>query len=145
MIKDFNAHFLSQIELIGRCWWWFGASTPNGYGKFYTGRDENKRRIFVSSHRYSYQMFKGDIPEGLSLDHLCRNTLCVNPNHLEPVTTKENVARGMTPTVVCPRGHYYEGENLYIDPQGRKHCRPCTNLRHRNARRVMKGLEPEYV
>lgn len=140
MIHNFTEHFLSQIKLVSDCWWWTGAYTPNGYGKFYTGRNENKKRIFVGAHRYSYQIFKGSIPEGLVLDHLCRNKRCVNPRHLEPVTTKENVARGATPTSFCPKGHAYEGYNLYILPNGYKQCRDCNNDRHRRRRQELKGI-----
>lgn len=69
------------------CWIWVGAYYPRGYGQFYDGKGGS------SAHRWSYKQFKGEIPEGLELDHLCRTPCCVNPDHLEPVTHLENMRR----------------------------------------------------
>lgn len=115
------------------CWFWIGATSPSAsgkhpYGIFTTG---GKLRM---AHRVSYEMAKGSIPPGLQLDHLCRETLCVNPAHLEPVTPKENIRRGRTAEAArhtqlskthCPQGHAYEGSNLYLKPNGRRECRQC--------------------
>lgn len=69
------------------CWLWFGTFSPEGYGRFYMhGRIQE-------SHRASYQLFVGEIPDGLEIDHLCRVPACVNPSHLEPVTHLENMRR----------------------------------------------------
>lgn len=92
--KPFEAFYL--IAPSG-CWVWQGAKTHTKiliYGAF-------KRNILA--HRYSYEFYKGPIPEGLELDHLCRNTLCVNPEHLEAVTHKENMHRAMCPSGVNAR------------------------------------------
>ena len=115
------------------CWVWTAAKagpeykTPGrGYSAFYLdGR-------LTSGHRASYQLFKGPIPDGMTIDHLCRNTLCVNPDHLEVVTQGENTARGFSAgpnaarTGTCHRGHPYDEENTYVRPDGRgRDCREC--------------------
>jgi hypothetical protein len=71
------------------CWRWIKGRTTSGYGHFSMGR------VQYQAHRLFYILATGrDVPAGLSLDHLCRNRWCVNPAHLEPVTTRENVRRG---------------------------------------------------
>lgn len=111
------------------CWIWNARIEPNGYGRFgYQGR-------MCWAHRISYELFKGEIPAGLDLDHLCRNRACVNPDHLEPVTRLENASRGIAGQVNrdrmlskthCPQGHPYSGDNLYITPkEGYRQCRIC--------------------
>ena len=108
------------------CWDWQGAENGTGYGVFYDG---NKK---CYAHRYSYSIFKGDIPIDLQIDHLCRNRRCVNPAHLEVVTCKENIRRGDHPNRCKPRnsprcrnGHLYTLENTYHRPNGQRECRIC--------------------
>lgn len=106
------------------CWNRDLKGRPGGYTKIRTG---NRRRPFA--HRFCYEMFYGKIPEGLDLDHLCRNPGCVNPSHLEPVTHKENCRRGLrnqyTGVTHCPQGHPYSGDNLRISKQGYRRCNAC--------------------
>lgn len=115
----------------GGCWIWTGARTTKGYGQF---RHEGVR---VLAHRYSYEIHVGPIPEGLTLDHLCRNHPCVNPAHLEPVTMAENLARGTSPTAIngakthCIRRHPFDEANTWIEGNGRRHCRTCARNRYR--------------
>ena len=101
------------------CWLWTGAKTMDGYGQF-------NRRSYA--HRVSYEMHKGPIPEGLVIDHLCRNKKCVNPAHLEAVTNTVNLQRSAPATKThCKRGH------ALIDRQsnGDRYCKQCARERHR--------------
>ncbi len=90
-------HFWSKVSKEGPewngtpCWIWMGR-LQGGYGEF-RYRVRGKSRVYVSAHRVAYTLMKGRILYGLHLDHLCRNTLCVNSNHLQPVTNKENSRR----------------------------------------------------
>lgn len=102
----------------------------NGYGQI------GVAGTVYAAHRYAYQELVGPIPDGLDLDHLCRNRACTNPDHLEPVTRKENINRsaknGGAQNKVkthCPYGHEYSGKNLYIHPTGRRCCRECARIR----------------
>lgn len=79
--------FWAKVEPAGSCWAWTGHRQPNGYGQF------TQNQVVVYAHRWSYEHFIGPIPEGLHLDHLCRNPWCVKPHHLEPVTQAENNRR----------------------------------------------------
>ncbi len=119
------------------CWEWIGARWRLGYGKFNVG----ERR--VAAHRFGYEMLVGPIPEGLDLDHLCRNPWCVNPDHLEPVTRTENTRRGIAGITnaarqrsisECPAGHPYDEENTYYAARGSRNCRACDRQRRAERR-----------
>lgn len=85
------ARFISKVNVDGSgCWVWTGSKLPKGYGRFWV----SPSRGICYAHRFSYEVFVGPIPEGLCIDHLCRNTSCVNPTHLEAVSVGENVRRG---------------------------------------------------
>lgn len=113
---------------VGGCWLWMGYKQPDGYGQIW---DRVKMR---SAHRVAYELFRGPIPDGLHIDHLCRNRMCVNPEHLEAVTQQENTRRGAAVITHCPQGHPYEGGNLYVCPRGKRECRTCRRDRKRVAR-----------
>ena len=116
------------------CWEWTGSRHPQGYGQFSKGRGHEKRPTKFA-HRLAYLALIGDIPEGLELDHLCVNTPCVNPWHLEPVTRRTNLERGpysagkpQAAKTHCPQGHEYSEENTYRWG-GMRHCRECGRVR----------------
>jgi hypothetical protein len=115
------------------CWLWQGCKMRNGYGQIGVGGRH------MAAHRYTYEQKRGPIPAGLDLDHLCRQRACVNPDHLEPVTRRENLLRGVRKTLLprkthCVWGHELAGGNLYIHPTGRRCCRACANKRARDRR-----------
>lgn len=121
------------------CWYWAGQIKPNGYGALWF--DSKK----VYAHRFSYEVYKGEIPRGLEIDHLCNNRLCINPDHLEAVTHRENLLRGETlPTIAlakthCSNGHPYMGSNLHYRKNGKRSCVTCNreyNRRHYYANKL---------
>lgn len=125
------------------CWVWTGR-IRKGYGQL-----GNQR-----AHRVSYEAFIGPIPEGLVIDHLCRNRACVrpDPNHLEPVTPAENDRRARAYVQKypgesvhhgakrwCIRGHAFDEQNTGIDGKGKRYCKACRYvyvLRHRERQKA---------
>jgi hypothetical protein len=112
----------------GGCWEW-----PQGKGSGYGQTWDRAAQKMVKAHRVLYRLFVGEIPEGMELDHLCHNSSCVNPAHLEPVTHAENVRRGHSgwhwkAKTHCPQGHPYAGDNLIVW-RGRRSCRECARRR----------------
>lgn len=118
--------FMQKVEKTVSCWNWTGADNGRGYGRFYV----NGRLQYA--HRWSYVHFVGEIADGLTVDHICRNTRCVNPEHLDAVPQGENnrrrwqegVERGVL-TTACAHGHPLTPENIYVDPRGHSGCRRC--------------------
>lgn len=114
------------------CWEWTAARYGGGYGGIRVG---GKLR---PAHRVSYELAVGPIPEELVIDHLCRNRACVNPDHLEVVSFRENILRGKEAArpdlqTHCKQGHEYTPENTYIHRRGRN-CRACNTASARRAR-----------
>lgn len=110
------------------CWPWPGSHDHRGYGRVSLGRFRK-----VMAHRLAYELAVGPIPDGMELDHLCRNKRCVNPAHLEPVTHIENVRRSAAAENAakthCVRGHLL-ADHAYLY-RGRRVCRPCGRIKSR--------------
>lgn len=116
--------FESKIDKSGDCWLWTGAVQSRGYGNF-------RSKL---AHRVAYEKYVGEIPKGLTLDHLCRNRLCVNPDHLEPVTQYRNNMRGQSPAAKnkqkthCSNGHLLSDDNVWLVKSKdcvRRKCKQC--------------------
>lgn len=125
--QDPEMRFMAFVEKADSgCWNWTGTCQKNGYSAFgIAGKT-------VRGHRWSYEHFVAPIPDGLEIDHLCRNRKCVNPSHLEPVTRKENSRRAMRSH--CVNGHEFTPENIYMH-SGRRYCRTCRRIRVREYQR----------
>lgn len=119
------------------CWLWEGNASKEGYGRFHL---PNGKQGWA--HRISYELFKGLIPKGLHLDHLCRNPYCVNPDHLEAVTQTENCMRGKSPIVKnkykthCKNGHEFNDKNTYWFVYRQTMHRKCRVCRAATMRRI---------
>lgn len=130
-IERFNAKW--GLTLDG-CWQWTAAASPTGYGHFWNGE-----RV-VAAHRWAYEYFVGPIPEGLEIDHLCRNRSCVNPQHLDPVLHVANVRRSGIDgrsEQHCRNGHEFTSENTYTHERtGYRQCRACRAVHSRYRKKV---------
>ena len=143
MRKPLMERFWEKVDIReDGCWVWtastFGGKPGNEYGGIRLGPKAAGMRL---AHRVSYEFYKGPIPDGLHIDHLCRVRLCVNPDHLEAVTPKQNVLRGVSMVAAnvrkthCPYGHPYDLFNTYVY-RGSRFCRPCLRVK---ARRLAPG------
>ena len=147
MKRRFNTieRFVRKIDFhsspIG-CWIWKGSlggrtQITTSYGRLYLN-DKN-----VMAHRFSFEFFnKKPIPDGFHIDHLCCNPKCVNPNHLELVTLRENMLRAKNPLSIqaskmfCKRNHPLFGDNVYISKSNTRKCKTCTKLRTQQFRKT---------
>jgi hypothetical protein len=131
---------LAKVDRSGSCWLWTAATNAYGYGVI--GIPGTHRTELA--HRAAFRAWRGMVPDGKDLDHLCRTRSCVNPDHLEAVTRRINLLRGNTVTAAnaaktcCPKGHPYAGENLIIRQRAggvTRRCRTCDLARKADYRR----------
>jgi len=120
-----------EFDLLTFCWNWTGHIIRKGYGYFHF---DNKNGL---AHRFAYKYWKGEIPKGLEIDHLCNNKKCVNPTHLEAVSHAENMRRAILPKGIyssegkkthCPSGHEYNEKNTRIY-RNIRYCIVCSKNR----------------
>lgn len=121
--------FWAKVEKTETCWLWKAGTGTHGYGTF---ADAGRKPVLA--HRFAYEAFVGPIPDGLTIDHLCHTPLCVNPDHLEPVTQQENCRRAKARLTHCPQGHPYDEANTWISKSGHRQCRTCNRDRQRALR-----------
>lgn len=122
---DILLRFISKIIFIPNgCWNWCGTKSSSGYGVI----TANKKQL--RAHRLSLLFSGKNFKDGFQVDHLCRNIICVNPSHLEIVTSRENTLRGIGPSAMnskkrfCHNGHIFDVKNTRLR-NGRRECRPC--------------------
>jgi hypothetical protein len=137
--------FFDLVDVTDGCWMWQGMRIWSGYGRF------SILRRPIAAHRWAYEFCIGPIPEGLTIDHLCRTRACVNPNHLEAVTNLVNVRRGTpyrrnfarrstargrtgerlnTQRTHCTKGHLLDEENGRLERDGYLRCKTCRRKQH---------------
>jgi len=127
--------FMKHVEVSDNgCWVWIGATKPGGYGVFAI-RKNNIQKTY-NAHRWAYIHLFGEIPENLTIDHLCRNTRCVNPSHMEIVTIRENILRGNgfaginARKEMCKRGHELVPlpDHRKVHTSAKRHCQICERI-----------------
>lgn len=129
-LRAFRLHGLPDHDDAEGCWLWRGNVNNRGYGVIGWRESPTKNRG-TSAHRVAYQLFKGEIPDGYEIDHLCRVILCCRPDHLEAVTPDENRRRAVAALTHCPHGHEYDEANTYLRPDGAgRDCRSCRSARN---------------
>ncbi len=139
---DENIHFWPKVKKTNGCWIWSGYTVKGGYGMVSINRKS------TPCHRFTYEKYKGKIPDGMTIDHLCVNPPCVNPDHLEAVTQYENNYRSPNYTgnkTHCKNGHEYTSENTYIRPNLKgwrtwRDCKKCISARSLKSYHKRKAL-----
>lgn len=139
--RDIRSRFCEKYIPVTEsgCWLWTGCTDKQGYGNFW------HRHMMTKAHRVAFELFRGPIQKGQSLDHLCRVVSCVNPDHLEIVSHRINVLRGISPTAInakrthCIHGHEFTPDNILPQFTGGRECRVCHNKRNAESRRRRKS------
>jgi HNH endonuclease len=151
MMRASKERLMKNVSVSSDCWVWMGATSSSGYG---TMEVSGKT---ASVHRVSYELFKGEIPAGMVIDHICKNRICVNPDHLRVVTHKQNTLENSNASAAinakkthCVNGHPLEGDNLIVkkgkNGNETRACRTCA--RHwwrenwrKKSRNLLKGSQ----
>lgn len=136
--RDPAERFFEKVDTAGPCWERRDGINDQGYGRFYAGPGAPQKDVYA--HRWAYEHLVGPIPEGLTLDHLCRNLICVNPDHLDPVTVGEN-ARRMGQRIWCASGRHRLDETAIVRPTGKRYCGECG--RERSRKRTKTSIRPD--
>jgi hypothetical protein len=132
----FEERFWARVEKTDACWLWTGGKSHDGYGSL--NRTNGPK---VRAHRASYEMFVGPIPEEMTVDHICFNTLCVNPEHLQLLSSADNARRQRLRLLgLCSNGHKMTPENTYVRPgTDVRRCKTCVRDRGREYRARQKA------
>lgn len=129
--------FWRHIDKTEGCWHWNGGTGGKGSTRYGVWNSPSGR---TSAHRVAYVLLIGHLADDDVLDHLCGNTLCVNPAHLEPVTATENRRRQRERKTHCKRGHELAGSNLYVDARGHRGCKTCRRMTSTASQRRRRAL-----
>ena len=138
--EEREALFWAKVDKSGDCWLWMAAKDEKGYGRFTPAPGKG-----MAAHRWIYERTVGPIPVGYTIDHLCRVHGCVRPDHLEPVTRKENVLRGFGFTAnqarqsTCYRGHQLDGKGKRRDGRTYRYCLTCKRTKQAQRRQALRG------
>jgi len=143
--RPLTERFWEKVDMSGgddACWLWRGASSARGEKPGYGHIRSGGYGPNLGAHVVAWQLeHRRQVPTGLTIDHLCRNTLCVNWRHLEAVPLGVNLDRGLCPSTLnaqkthCIRGH----ANWRLDKQGKRYCRTCMNMHSRNLYAATRG------
>lgn len=130
--------FFKFVRRTSGCWHWRGATTHDGYGRFVIYGHEHQ------ASRWLYERERGEIPEGMVLRRTCENPTCVRPDHMETITEHDRQQHSRGPVAEnaakthCAHGHLLSGDNLYVDPEGKRKCRTCAR-RIQDERKAKRG------
>lgn len=127
--------FWAKVEVHhpAACWHWLGGRNDGGYGQLMLNSGK------YAAHRVAYTLLVGPVPPHLTIDHLCRNRLCVNPDHLRIASMYDNVMAAYGPPARnrrkthCKYGHPFTPENTYVESSGGRDCLTCKRIRRRKA------------
>ncbi len=117
------SRFWNNVDTTDDCWLWLQSTGSHNYGQTWDGK------TVLLAHRVAWELTNGPIPDGLTIDHICRNRRCVNPSHLRLLSNVENARmNGNWAKTHCIRGHEFTTENTFITKVGHRGCRICKRI-----------------